>query len=220
MHVAGGTYDYAGSLSGEATPRFAVLYNPVNSGEAGNPLTFYATSTVTLTAGNLAAPVIGASGVDYVRWWGPFFVDETTCLQTPDTGPVVLANTTGSMVRGCRIQGIWVDYNDNNPGVRLENASNCTVSYNTIDGFRKSQVDGSPNHNGCGIQLYACVDCLVERNTITDCHSGVFFKDLNGTGLQSGVLVATTASMAATRGSPTPRCRPARPGARTPSCRT
>lgn len=182
--VAAGTYDYSGSLSAEPDNRFAVLYNPANEGTSGSPITFVASGTVTLTAAALDAPIIGANGRDYITWRG-FTINNIDVLHTPDTGPVVFTGCTGGVVRNCTITGYTVNYIDNYPGVRIENADHITVAYNTISNYRRV----SDNHNGCAVQLYGAADCTIERNYLYNCGGGVFFKDTSMTNTQQGNVV-------------------------------
>ena len=69
-HRASSTYTTAGTDA-----RYLPAYNPVNSGSAGNPITFEADGAVTLRYSSGTGPVIGAYERNYITWRG-FRVDE------------------------------------------------------------------------------------------------------------------------------------------------
>lgn len=181
VYILGATYDYSGMLD----DRFDAVYNPVNEGTSGNPITFRAVGTVTITAASTNSPVLGCYNRDYIIWTGPFLVDEDNIDTRFDTGPVVLTLSVGCQIIGMTINGITADWNDNHNGIRVEGSSDCVIQNNTIDGFRKD----NDNHNGSGVTLYGSADCLIEHNVFTDSGSGIFFKDTGSTAEQSGHIV-------------------------------
>jgi hypothetical protein len=170
--IAAGTYDYAGTIS----DRWDAVYNPVNAGTLGNPITFQAPSgPVILTGAAAEAPAIGSDGRDYITWTGNFSIDEATWLCTPDTGPVVLHGCTGSVTYGFTIDGnggTWTG--DNHNGVRIEGCESCTIANHTIHDVQWS--GGPGNHNAAGIMLYDSHNTIIEHNWIYNCACPVFIK--------------------------------------------
>jgi parallel beta-helix repeat protein len=166
--IAAGTYSAAGT-NDRRTPAF----NPVNSGTSGNPITFEAVGTVTLTLISSRGPVIGACEVNYITWKG-FTIDEANATSAADTGPVVLWSTTGSSIENCIIDGNGnPGYGDNHNGIRLEDAFLCTIKNNRIYDVTTSGVS---TQNGAGIMTYYSGGILIENNEISGCGTGVFFK--------------------------------------------
>lgn len=171
--VSGGTYAVAavGATQTDGTARFEIAYGPANSGTAGNLITFYCTSTVTLTVSSGFGPIIGAHSKNYIRWQGPFSV---THSGVPDTGPAVLADSIGSEFIGLTINAAGDPaWGDNHPAVRLEGATSCTVRNCTIS---NALITGINGNNGAGIQFYQSASCTIENNTISGCGSGIFVK--------------------------------------------
>jgi hypothetical protein len=189
--IAAGTYIYEGDLIND---RFSCAYNPVNSGAAGNLITFVADGEVVLGAPGANAPVIGAYLRDYIKWYadvtqGHAWVitadgmgggttttspDPTWVNTRPDTGPVVLSATVGSWIEGCRIVATEpVDYDDNWNAIRMEGATDCMVRNNYMEGFQKTSAI---SHNCSGITTYYCDGCIIEHNEINDCFAGIFLK--------------------------------------------
>lgn len=167
VYIAAGTYSVTGS--GSDTP----VYNPANSGTDGNLITFEAVGTVTLTTTGADGAVIGASGVDYIKWKG-FTIDEANAPSFGDTGPANLLDTTGSVIEGCTIDGNGdPGHNDNHNGVRLETAINCTVKNNKIYDVLTSGVNG---RNGAAVMSYSSQGCIIEHNEFYGCGSGIFLK--------------------------------------------
>ncbi|MEZ5416194.1 MAG: right-handed parallel beta-helix repeat-containing protein [Vicinamibacterales bacterium] len=180
--IAAGTYGFDGRIGN----RWNVVYNPVNEGADGRPITFRADGVVTLTAPQAAAPVIGCYSRSFVEWHGPFTLDEASIAITPDTGPVVLANASGCGIDGALIDGNGAPkYVDNHPGVRIEGCRGCFVRNTEIVDVRHSRG----NHNGSGVMLYNSIGTIVEHNVIRRVDNAVFIKGVFGGGTQSGTVV-------------------------------
>lgn len=168
VYVAAGTYAFTGTINN----RWGVVYNPVN-----HRVRFVARGDVRPTAPSAGAPVIGSSGRDEV-WWsgdgaGRWVVDEADIRITPDTGPVVFVNGRGGGIEDCEIDGNGAPtYNDNHPGVRVENYDDVTVRRCYIHDVR--HVRG--NHNGAAIMTYTTHRATIEHNRIERVDSGVFIK--------------------------------------------
>lgn len=178
VHVAGGTYDYTGTNPYGSDARFIPLYNPVNTGSALLPIVFVADATVTLTAENWGGPAIGASGVDFIEWSGPFSMTEPDVLTTPDTGLVVLHTTEGTVLDGVFIDGGPVPggLNDNHTGVRFEFATSCQVRNCTVQSVYAA--NGITDNHGAAFNFYTgSIGNLVEHNLVQDCGVVASFKD-------------------------------------------
>ncbi len=175
VSIAAGTYTYG--LSGASSPpRYDVLYTTSNDGTAGSPIAFHAAGTVALRAPSWGGPIIGAYSRNYIRWTGPFYVNEADILTSPDTGPVVLVNNTGSGIDGATIHGAGGLWADNHVGVRVEDCDSCFVRNTRIDHFYSLQ--GATSRNGAGVMLYDSDDALIEHNEIFDCGSGIYIKGI------------------------------------------
>ncbi len=175
--VAAGTYDYSASVINN---RFTPLYNPVNSGTDGNRIRFIADGTVDLTASAIQSPIIGASGVDFIEWSGPFNMSEDDILIEPDTGLVVLHTTEGCLLDGLFIDGgeIPSGLNDNHNGVRFEFAVNCIVRNCTIHDIYSA--DGIDDNHGSIFNFYTgSQGNLVENNYAYNFGCAISYKDKN-----------------------------------------
>jgi hypothetical protein len=148
-------------------------YNPANSGTASQPIVFQAEGTVVLRLSSSRGPVIGALNRNYITWRG-FTINEAQAPSRPDTGPVVLAGTTGSVIEDCIIDGNGdPGYGDNHTGIRLQYTSRITLRNNRISNFLTSGVNGV---NGAGIQVYFSGDVVFENNEVYNSGSGIFLK--------------------------------------------
>ena len=154
--------------------RYVPAFNPANSGNANNPITFRAEGRVELRTSGGSGPVIGAYARNYIRWEGNFFIDESNAPVHSDTGPVVIWETTGTVVDGCHIQGRPTNYVDNHNGVRFERATNSTVRNCRITGIVGPGSD--LHHNRAGVMLYYSNVITIENNEISDSGAGIFPK--------------------------------------------
>lgn len=181
--VAAGTYSFSGTVSN----RWGVLYNPVNQGLSGSPITFRAQGNVRLSAPYTQSPVLGCYQRNYITWEGPFELNEASIAITPDTGTVVMTSATG-----CGVDGIVIDgngappYDDNHTGVRVEGCQSCFVRNSTISDVRSLRG----NHNGSAVMLYNSDNTLIEHNYIFSVDNAVFIKGVfNVSDYQSGTIV-------------------------------
>lgn len=166
--VTAGTYSIAGTGL-----KYEPAYNPVNSGTAGNLVTFQGVGTVTLTLSSSTGAVIGAYQKNYITWKN-FTINEANAPSQADTGSVVLWESTGSTVENLSLNGNGdPGYGDNHPGVRIENSVSITVKNNIIRNYLTSVVN---RVNGAGVQVYNSKGLTIEHNEIYDCGSGVFLK--------------------------------------------
>jgi len=187
--ITPGTYSGVGTNS-----RFDMLYNSINTGTAGNPLTYRCATAggCALTYSSGTGAMIGACGtgggcsfgdVDYIIWDG-FAIDEATALSASDTGPVVFVSTTGSSLLNSTLDGNGnPGFGDNHPGVRIEGSTSIRVANNTIHDFLTSVVNPS---NANGVQVYNSYSVTIEHNTIYGCGVGIDLKSYTG-GALSGV---------------------------------
>lgn len=161
--------DLSGRTSGKwtADDYAAVLAHP-------NRTELRHTGVSTDGAGN-GGPVLGIVDTDHV-WWVGFCADEAHAQPHRDTGLSILWSTTGSRVMRCVLYArdpgyVTFDY-DNHPNVRLENAIDCVVSDNALDG----DFEG-PTHNHCCIQRYESTGTRIEHNMTGGLFSGIYLKD-------------------------------------------
>lgn len=171
VQFAAGTYSVVGTDN-----RWTPALNPSSSGTLGHPITFQANGTVTITFSSGTGPAIGADGRDYITWNG-FAVDEANAPGASDTGPCVFHLSTGGVVKNCTLDGNGgTSPYDNHPGVRLQDAYDVTVENNTIHDF----YNPDSSSNGCGIQVYWSGRVTIRHNTIYNCFTGIFVKQLEG----------------------------------------
>lgn len=171
VSISAGTY----ASSVVVNDRHVSVYNPINQGTSGsNLLTFTAAGAVVLQATSADSPVIGSSGRNYVKWSGPFDIDEAVVNARADTGGVVLDNCTGCVLDGLQIDGNGdPGWGDNHTGVRCDFVTDCAIRNCTIHDVITSGVNGV---NGAGVEVYGSDGLTIEHNHIYSCGSGVFFK--------------------------------------------
>lgn len=161
--------------------RFEVTYNPANEGTNGNPITFYALGTVTLTHTSSVGPVIGASSKDYIHWVGPFTATEVGAPSTSDTGQCVFFDCNGCMVDGAILTGdpAWTEREgDNYPAIRIEDGPNTTVRNCVLTDYG-GETSGGGDENHAGIETYRSFPLTVEHNHFVNCASGIYLKAVN-----------------------------------------
>jgi len=202
VNVAGGTYDFSGTV----VDRFTPVYNTVNNGTVANPITFACIGNCTLAAPSAYSPVIGSSGRNYVKWFADVTLGHSWQIQcyglvggTPpstsvrtksDAGPVVCHASTGCWIEGAVIDGgRGIDYVDNWNAIRLENCTSSTIRNNTAANFTRDISVGITNHNQSIITLYGSLNSLIENNIGTNAGAGVYFKDTSTTNPQRGDIV-------------------------------
>jgi hypothetical protein len=190
VNVAPGTYTVSGLSNWETTSKFEVVYNPVNEGSSGNPITFKAEYPASTNESNLTIlqtepgdatdstgqPVIGSYGKDYIVWDG-FYIDEDDCDAHSDTGPVVIWGSGGHgdyvTIKNCKIiaSSITTWFNHNN--IRMEYVDYTTIENNYL------YIDGSAgsDNNAC-VMIYHGTGHIIRNNECTGSSiaSGVFIK--------------------------------------------
>lgn len=192
--VAGNVCEWApGVATGSVTvttPRFNPSFRSTNSGSSGLPIIHYAKYPATHNISNRTelrngettdsngCATFGCWGEDYVIWDG-FYVNENVSASFPDTGPVVIVDSTGSELRRCVVQcDETLSIADNHPGVRVENSSYITVTDCEI-----YDVQGAHSiDSGCGIQVYSSHHLTFRNNYIHDCDGGIFIKNETAAG--------------------------------------
>lgn len=179
--ISGGTYTTSGLTLGDwgnsDSYRFSPLYNPVNSGSVGLPITFQAATGTNYTLQHSRiCPTVGAgAGKHYIIWDG-FIVDEANAPKCSSTGvATVISNNSG--FQNCTIIGTNSLVNDNHPGAYFEDANfgfvkNCTIRHIYTLGVRGA--------NEAGIMLYDSNDSLFEHNDISDTGMGISIKGIHG----------------------------------------
>lgn len=168
--VRTGTYTTTGTNT-----RYTPAYNPVNSGTAGNPITFQTEGAVVLRYSSGIGPVIGTNARNYITWRG-FTVDEALAPAASDTGPVVLWDATGGVIEYCEIDGNGASFGTGelHNGVRINAGGGHTVRHNYIHDFRNS---GSGS-NASAILVDQSAGGVIEHNEIAN-SDGVFFIKRN-----------------------------------------
>lgn len=169
--VAAGTYDTNASTN----RRYDPIYNPVNSGSSGAPITIKAETkgSVTLrsTQSSTAQPIIGTYNRSWIVWDG-FFIDERYVPTGADTGPVVVWESQNVTIQNLTIRGYSRGWADNHNGIRIEHVNNITLRGNVISGYN----DTPSGMNGSGITMYYTQTAMVENNDISECNTGIFVK--------------------------------------------
>lgn len=193
--VAEGVYHTTATTSMRQVP----IYNPVNEGSAGSPITFQASGNVQLTTSmdGTGQPVIGTHRRNHIVWDG-FYIDESQTNSTADTGPVVVWESDNVVLQNLVIRGSNPGWVDNHNGIRLEYADQITVRNNHISNYRESQN----GMNASAITTYRTQRAVIENNTIENVSTGIFIKGLNpgpvtirynivrdaGNGIQFGII--------------------------------
>jgi hypothetical protein len=166
--VRAGTYTTTGTNT-----RHTPAYNPVNSGSAGNPITFQAEGAVTLRYSSGIGPVVGAYQRNYITWRG-FRLDEALAPAASDTGPVVLWETFGSVIEYCEIDGNNSTFGSGelHNGVRINAGGSNIVRHNYIHDFRNTN-SGS---NASGILIDHSAGGVIEHNEVANSDGVLFIK--------------------------------------------
>ncbi|WP_316365812.1 right-handed parallel beta-helix repeat-containing protein [Candidatus Thiodiazotropha sp. CDECU1] len=156
--------------------RYIPIYNPVNSGSAGSPITFRAEGNVILASPTSSAgePIVGAYDNSHIVWDG-FILDERNINTTPDTGPVVIWTSDNITIQNFTIRSVTAGWHDNHNAIRVESSRDSLVRNNTIYGNRNA--DG--NTNGSAIMTYTSSNITFEYNDISESNGGIFIKGHN-----------------------------------------
>jgi len=177
VRITAGTYSTAEVVTSTQTP----VYNPTNSGTAGNPITFLAVGTVTLQTTAAASPTIGANTKNYITWSGPFYLDEANNATTADTGVAVIGSCTGCVIEGVTIDGNGISaWDDIHSGIFLQDAISTTIRNNIIHDVYNPGGPLSNGINGTGVISYNSDSTIIEHNEIYNCGSGIFIKGITG----------------------------------------
>jgi len=153
--------------------RYEPIYNTVNSGRPGSPITIRAEGAVTLRSNTNTGgePILGSLERSYIVWDG-FIIDEANVNTTPDTGPTGVWGADNITLQNLTIRGISAPWSDNHNSIRIELSSNVLIRNNRLSGNR-----GANNQfNGSAIMLYDTHDVTIEHNEIFDSEGGIFIK--------------------------------------------
>lgn len=166
--VAAGTYNTNAVTNG----RHAPLYNPVNSGREGAPITIRADGEVKLISTDSpgSQPIIGTLQRSYIIWDG-FTIDERQVPTRRDTGPVVVWDSRHITLQNLHVIAEPKNWGDNHTGIRIEECDHITVRNNRVHGLYES--------HGGAILTYRTSNLLVEHNDISDAGSAIFIKGRN-----------------------------------------
>lgn len=182
VYICAGTYSVGAGLNAA----LQVTLGPVNSGTSGNPITFRGrieepdeegstADSVILQLTSDQGPVIGTDGQNYITVEG-FYIDEVNAVPWPDTGPILLHNTTGSRAQFNEVKGIHVTPADNHNGIRFQACTGCSINNNRIRNIGSG--GGTPvfGQNDAGIMSYDGFQTTVENNLIYNVGAGIFIK--------------------------------------------
>ena len=184
--IAGGTYTTTVAVN----DRWGIVYNPANTGQPNQYITFTCVGDCLLGAPNANSPVIGSDGKNYIKWFADVAQGHSWQIQAygrqsgtatstqvntaPDTGPIVCHGATGCWVEGADVDGYQqIDYDDNWNGFRYENCNTCVIRNNSVRNFRNL----SNGANGTAFTLYGSPSTIVENNYVTNVSTALMLKD-------------------------------------------
>jgi len=162
--------------------RYNPIYNPVNSGTAGNYITFLAEGLVTLQSNTpgqgdntIGEPIIGTLSRSYIIWDG-FYIDEANVNTKRDTGPVVVWDSQNIILQNLQVKGLHhtnaYNWDDNHNCIRTEDTDYVTIRNNKLWNCYMNTTD----RKGSGITTYISHNMLIENNEIYDSGSGIYLK--------------------------------------------
>ena len=169
VNVAAGTYT-ATQGTGE---RYDPIFNPINNGTPGNPITILAHGLVNLrsTTNTIGEPIVGTYRRSHIVWDG-FYIDENNVNTKADTGPVVVWESNNVAIQNFTVTGATVNWGDNHNAIRIEYSTDSLIRNNRLSNNR-----GAANsYNGSAIMLYNSGGILIEHNEIWDSEGGIFIK--------------------------------------------
>lgn len=182
-----GTHATATEIAVGAGQRLEILYNPANSGTAGNPITIKCVANFAgapasvagclLTASVHEGPLFGMNNRDYIEWDG-FRCDEAQMTPLPDIGCILVWQSDNATIRNWRLDGITTAWGDNHQAIRVEESTNVLIS----NGYAHDVADSEGGGNQPCVMFYETASAIVEKLTCEDSDTGVFIKALN-TGL-------------------------------------
>ena len=171
VYVTAGTYSAAGTGD-----RKIPAFNPTSSGTSGNPITFKAVGTVTLTLSSSTGPVYGAYTKDYITWDG-FTTDESDHTMHPTGEPslaVIWAANNIVIKNGTFLgSGYYEPLNMNRAAIFLSGGNDSHVYNNTFSNF------SGADENNADIYLYGSKRNIIEHNTHSDGVSAFWSKGSN-----------------------------------------
>ncbi len=164
--------------------RFDVALNPVNNGNANNPITFRGEGLVYVRMiQGPRGPMIGCNSRSYIIW-DNFQIDDYYGGSTSDTGPIHFGGTHCQLLNsdikghpGSYYHG-YATFGANYRGVSFEYGHFNIIKNNRIYNFTGGQ-------NEAGIMMYNSDDNIIENNEIYNNGVGIFVKgyhNWNGTG--------------------------------------
>lgn len=169
--VAEGIY----ATDNSTNSRFTPIYNPVNNGSSGNPITIQGQGVVFLRANNGAQPIIGTFERSYIVWDG-FVLNETYIEPHSDTGPLVVWNSEFITIRNMQITGQAPSYQDNHNGIRIEGSENINIQNNIINNYDDYLPGMDMGMNNACFMAYESANVLIEHNECHDSTTGFFIK--------------------------------------------
>ncbi len=119
-------------------------------------------------------PILGTNGREHVVWDG-FIVREQNAYH-PDTGPVVLWDSTDVALLNCDVGASAEHLFDNHNAVRINGSTRAVVRNNRIHGVEPIDVGRNNPQNHAAIMIYLSDDLVIENNEIYDSYTGIFPK--------------------------------------------
>ena len=174
VYIASGTYDDSSGFSSREP-----LYAPVNSGTAGNYITFQAVGTVELTtSGSNVSPIIGSSyGRPYIKWDG-FTLNQANINYRAGNG-LVQVKADHVTISNCTITGIhtvYDGYDDQHNAILAYGNSNDLLEGLVIRNCDISGFTGGSGRNDSAITLYYLGSAVIEHNRIHHSTTGIYAK--------------------------------------------
>lgn len=166
--VKSGTYTPPGTGDREEP-----ALEPVNSGTAGNYITFqaYSGDTVTIQCdeSSKSCPfVIGGVSRSYIMWDG--LTVDTSASSTRGGAAIIGGSSAYVTIQNCDFIGHVCAQQDQHDGIALQ-ADDITIKNTKVHGWKAA---GS---NGGGIKLFNCTDTLIENCELYDNRRGVGDKE-------------------------------------------
>ncbi|WP_156762728.1 right-handed parallel beta-helix repeat-containing protein [Woeseia oceani] len=157
--------------------RYEPIYNPVNDGRPGDPITIRAEGVVSLQSNTstIGEPIIGTLNRQYIVWDG-FYIDEINVDTKADTGPVVVWGSSNITIQNLTVRGKTVNWGDNHSAIRIEYSTDSLIRSNHLFENRGA----SNQYNGSAIILYDSSGIVMEHNEIHDSQGGIFIKGAYG----------------------------------------
>jgi len=116
-------------------------------------------------------PLIGGDSVDHIVIDG-FHIDTSNYGWAGDTGPVIIHDTTGTIIINMIIKGHENHFVENFNGMRVDSSEDIIIYNNNISGIQRF----SPHQNAACIMSYHSNNVKIFNNYIFDCDAGIFLK--------------------------------------------